>query len=93
MQTRKSAGAIYLYQIEADNLRLAISGLTEHTQQAKNAFMTINPHQDTNSARPEVYQTAIFEGTLRILNAQLKMCEGRIESLTAGIAAVMNEDA
>ena len=59
MQSRKSAGALHFYQIEAENLKLAIRALTEHTQKAKNAFLTINPHQDTDSARPEVYQTAI----------------------------------
>ena len=92
MQTRKSAGAIYIYQIEADNLKTAIKGLTEHIHKAKTAFLTINPHKCASGC-PDVYMDGAFDSVYRILNQQLKACEGRIESLTAGIAAVMNEDA
>jgi len=63
---RAIAGAIYLYEIEQENLGLAVAALTD----AQKAFEMVNPEG------PNVYMTC-----LEPLTNQLRECESRLSSL------------
>lgn len=81
-ETRRVAGAVYFYEIEEENLKMAIKAFKKTIQNAKTAFVMVNPTQMTNEhSLPEVYQEAFFTLQINALEQHLTVVQGRIKSL------------
>lgn len=87
-QIRKVAGAIYFYEIEEENLKIAIKTFEKNIQKAKTAFLTINPtHIEHIASLPEVYQEAFFALQINALEQHLTVTQGRIKALKEHLKA------